>query len=96
MKTEGVVGLGDMGSGLAKNLIKNGFSVKGADLLPNRCAALGGSGGPIFSPPARDGSEAPAGLVMGRKGTGVRDSIFVPEGLLKQMPRAKPSIYMPL
>ena len=34
MKNVGVIGLGDMGSGLAKNLIKNGFTVKGADLLP--------------------------------------------------------------
>ncbi|MGB0533102.1 MAG: NAD(P)-binding domain-containing protein, partial [Paracoccaceae bacterium] len=27
MKKVGIVGIGDMGSGLAKNLIKNGFSV---------------------------------------------------------------------
>ena len=34
MKTVGVVGLGDMGSGLAKNLLKHGYRVQGADLLP--------------------------------------------------------------
>lgn len=28
----GVIGLGDMGSGLAKNLIKNGFETTGLDL----------------------------------------------------------------
>jgi 3-hydroxyisobutyrate dehydrogenase-like beta-hydroxyacid dehydrogenase len=33
MKIVGVVGLGDMGSGLAKNLLKHGFEVRGADLL---------------------------------------------------------------
>ena len=36
MKTVGVIGLGDMGSGLAKNLLKHGFEVRGADLLSQR------------------------------------------------------------
>ena len=36
MKIVGVVGLGDMGSGLAKNLLKHGYKVQGADLLPHR------------------------------------------------------------
>ena len=37
MKNIGVIGLGDMGSGIALNLIKNGFKVFGSDLLPARC-----------------------------------------------------------
>ena len=36
MKKIGVIGLGDMGSGIALNLIKNGFKVFGSDLLPAR------------------------------------------------------------
>ncbi|MBA7556616.1 hypothetical protein ES705_49331 [subsurface metagenome] len=31
MKTIGFVGLGDMGMGMAKNLLKSGFKVKGLD-----------------------------------------------------------------
>ena len=38
MKT-GVIGLGDMGSGIAKNLLKNGFEVTGLDLSPERLEA---------------------------------------------------------
>jgi putative dehydrogenase len=32
MQRAGVIGLGDMGSGLAKNLIGNGFETTGLDL----------------------------------------------------------------
>ena len=45
MQSIGVVGIGNMGSGLAKNLIKAGYAVHGHDLLPERIAefeALGG------------------------------------------------------
>ena len=45
MKRVGVVGLGDMGSGLAKNLIKNGFATIGLDLSPARMAAFVEMGG---------------------------------------------------
>ncbi|WP_347819044.1 NAD(P)-binding domain-containing protein, partial [uncultured Planktomarina sp.] len=47
MKTVGVVGLGDMGSGLAKNLLKHGFQVQGADLLPQRQDAFRAMGGQL-------------------------------------------------
>ena len=40
MKNVGVIGLGDMGSGIALNLIKNGFKVFGSDLLPARQEAF--------------------------------------------------------
>ena len=40
MKKVGIVGIGDMGSGLAKNLIENGFSVIGLDLLEHRKISL--------------------------------------------------------
>ncbi|MDG1030799.1 MAG: NAD(P)-binding domain-containing protein, partial [Alphaproteobacteria bacterium] len=40
MAKVGVIGLGDMGSGLAKNLIKAGFDVAGLDLSEERRAAF--------------------------------------------------------
>ena len=46
METAAVIGLGDMGSGLAKNLLANGFSVRGYDLSAsgmNTFANLGGT-----------------------------------------------------
>ena len=39
MNNISIIGLGDMGSGLAKNLMANGFSVFGLDLKPERQAA---------------------------------------------------------
>ena len=44
MKT-GVIGLGDMGSGLAKNLMANGFETSGFDLSDKRMADFAGMGG---------------------------------------------------
>ena len=45
MKKGGIVGLGDMGIGMAKNLLKNGFELTGYDLREdsrNELAQLGG------------------------------------------------------
>ncbi len=47
MNKVGVIGLGDMGSGLAKNLIANGFETRGLDLSEKRMTdftAMGGVG----------------------------------------------------
>jgi putative dehydrogenase len=85
MKTAGVVGLGDMGSGLAKNLIKNGFAVKGADLIPSRCMAFEGDGGKVCMSPAQVGRDTQAVFVMVMKGSEVEDVIFGAEGLLTTM-----------
>jgi len=41
----GVIGLGDMGSGPAKNLIGAGFETAGFDLDPGRMAAFADIGG---------------------------------------------------
>ena len=40
MKKVGVVGLGDMGSGLAKNLLLNGIDTFGYDLDTKRIASF--------------------------------------------------------
>ena len=49
MTKVGVIGLGDMGSGLAKNLIKSGFETCGFDLSAARLAALTEMGGKAAS-----------------------------------------------
>ena len=45
MTKVGVIGLGDMGSGLAKNLIRNGFETHGYDLSEERMAEFITMGG---------------------------------------------------
>ena len=59
MKNIGVIGLGDMGSGLAKNLMANGFSVFGLDLKPERQAAFTDVGGTLVDNTAEVGLMRP-------------------------------------
>ena len=60
----GVIGLGDMGSGLAKNLLKNGFEVSGFDLSPQRMEAFSKNGGSIAKNVAEVGKNSDAVYVM--------------------------------
>ena len=53
MMRAGVIGLGDMGSGLAKNLLQNSFDTTGFDLEQNRMDVFAAMGGV----PAQDASE---------------------------------------
>ena len=85
MKTVGVVGLGDMGSGLAKNLLKHGFNVQGADLLPHRQEAFRAMGGQLADCPADVGRGADAVFVMVMTGEQAKSVILAPDGLLATM-----------
>ena len=50
-KTVGIVGLGRMGSAMAKNLIEAGFAVVGRDTDPARADALAAMGGKVADSP---------------------------------------------
>ncbi|MEL7150109.1 MAG: NAD(P)-dependent oxidoreductase [Pseudomonadota bacterium] len=84
MKT-GVIGLGDMGSGLAKNLSANGFEVAGFDLLPHRMTAFEGMGGRPASNAADVGDGADAVFIMVMHGDQVKDVLFGANGLTSTM-----------
>lgn len=60
----GVIGLGDMGSGLAKNLIAGGFEVSGFDLSEQRMEAFREMGGQAAASPAAIGENSDAVFVM--------------------------------
>ncbi|HIP78241.1 MAG TPA: NAD(P)-dependent oxidoreductase, partial [Kiloniellaceae bacterium] len=60
----GVVGLGDMGSGLAKNLIAKGLQTAGFDLSEQRMAAFTEMGGQAAESPADVGRQADVVFVM--------------------------------
>jgi len=81
----GVIGLGDMGSGLASNLIKNGFSTTGFDLSADRMAALQELGGNPASDVAEVGQNSDAVYVMVMNGDQVKSVIFGDGGLLSHM-----------
>ena len=87
MKTVGVIGLGDMGSGLAKNLLASGFAVRGLDIDPHRMRAFAGMGGEAAETPAEVGSDADAVFVMVMTGAQAREVILGEHGLIRQMPQ---------
>jgi 3-hydroxyisobutyrate dehydrogenase/putative dehydrogenase len=87
MKTVGIIGIGDMGSGLAKNLIKHGYRVIGVDLKPDRMAAFEAMGGIAASSPAQIGQEAQAAFVMVMTGDEAKEVVLGEDGLVSTLPK---------
>ncbi|MEP1571577.1 NAD(P)-dependent oxidoreductase [Roseibium album] len=85
MKKTGVIGLGDMGSGLAKNLIANGFETKGFDLSGERMNAFVAMGGTAAQNAGEVGAGTDAVYVMVMNGDQVKDVIFGDGGLCQTM-----------
>lgn len=85
MQKTGVIGLGDMGSGLAKNLIAKGFETRGFDLSPDRMSAFEAMGGTLAEGAGDVGKGADAVFVMVMNGDQVKDVIFGDGGLRQTM-----------
>ena len=83
----GVIGLGDMGSGLALNLIKTGFTTTGFDLDADRLTAFAGFGGQPAKSAAEVGRNADAVFVMVMNGDQARSVILGDDGLASAMAR---------
>ena len=81
MRTAAVIGIGDMGSGLAKNLLANNFKVQGFDLLPERMRAFEKMGGTPASSSADAGNGAEAAFVMVMNGDETKEVFFGGDGL---------------
>ena len=81
MKPLAVVGLGNMGLGMAKNLLAAGFGVSGYDLRPERGRLLAQLGGmPVTSLAELAGADAVFVMVM--SGTQVMDVVAGESGLM--------------
>lgn len=85
MKKVGVIGLGDMGSGIAKNLINAGFNVSGLDLDANRMRAFEDIGGGSASAISEVGASSSAVFVMVMTGDQAKDVILGEGGLVSHM-----------
>ena len=72
----GIIGMGDMGSGIAKNLLAKGFEVWGYDLSPARMRAFAEMGGHAAQDLSEVGEAAAAVFIMVMTGTQARDVIF--------------------
>ncbi len=84
-KKVGVIGLGDMGSGLAKNSLKAGFEVCGFDLSERRLTAFEENGGKRATSAGEVGKNSDAVFVMVMDGNQVNSVIFGEDGLLRAM-----------
>ncbi len=80
----GVIGLGDMGSGIARNLIKNGFEVTGLDLSAECMTAFDEMGGKPAASAAEVGANADAVFVMVMNGDQAK-SVILGDGLASSM-----------
>ena len=85
MKSVGIIGLGDMGSGLAKNLIKNGFETIGIDLLESRMEAFVEMGGTPAHDIAEVARKSEAVYVMVMTGAEAKEIILGDNGLVANM-----------
>lgn len=85
MGNVGVIGLGDMGSGLAANLIRSGFNTFGFDLSPQRLEAFAALGGTVCSSPGELGRSAEVVFVMVMTGEQAKAVILGPDGLVSTM-----------
>ena len=81
----GVIGVGDMGSGLARNLIANGFETSGFDLSETRMADFAKMGGVACSGPGDVGRHADAVYVMVMNGDQAKEVILGEDGLSSTM-----------
>ena len=79
-KKAGIVGLGDMGSGLAKNLIGHGFQTTGLDLSEARMAAFTEMGGTPAASVLELGANADAVFVMVMNGDQAKSVILGQDG----------------
>ena len=75
MKKIGVVGLGNMGMGIAKNLIKNKFETTGFDLRNSCLKELKDSGGNVASSVENIGKICDAVFIMVMNGNQVKDVV---------------------
>ena len=81
----GIVGLGDMGSGMARNLIRAGHDVFGFDPVLERREWLGREGGHPVETAAVVGERSEAAFVMVLTGDQARDAALGPAGLARGM-----------
>lgn len=81
MKNVGIIGIGDMGMGMSKNLIKDGFSVQGFDINPKRLENFKKLGGKTCSSCADVAVGADVVFVMVLNAAQAENAIFGEKGL---------------
>lgn len=81
----GIIGLGDMGFSMARNILKAGYQLTGFDLREERLEMLEALGGKRASFPAEVGEVADAVFIMVMTGKQAESIVSGEDGLLKTM-----------
>ena len=85
MKRVGIIGLGDMGIGLASNLLKSGFELTGFDLSKDRLGALEKLGGKSASNATEVAAASDSIFIMVLNGGQAKEVIFGQDGLIHEL-----------
>lgn len=81
----GLIGLGDMGIGMAKNIIESGFELTGFDLRTERLDMLKELGGSVAANPREVGSKSDAVFIMVMNSQQVDAVVNGADGLLQSL-----------
>jgi len=84
-KTVGIVGLGNMGFGMALNLLRSGFVVRGSDVRDEPREKLVAAGGIAAATPSEAGEGAAAVLVMVVNEAQARAVVYGENGLIESL-----------
>jgi 3-hydroxyisobutyrate dehydrogenase len=76
----GVIGLGSMGLGIARSLVRAGLEVRGSDVRPEPLAALAAAGGQAAASPAAAAAGADALVVVVVNAAQTEAVLFGPDG----------------
>ena len=86
MENVAVIGLGSMGLGMARSLLRAGFAVAGCDISDAPRAALEEAGGVFASSPAASARNAKCVVAVVVNGAQTQDVLFGPDGCAATMP----------
>src|SRR5712691_7904167 len=93
-QTVAFVGLGSMGAGMARSLVRNEFTVRGYDIRSEPLERLGLDGGQPCRSAADAGTGAQVAVVIVLTADQAEQAIFGPQGLAETLPRGSVVVCM--
>ena len=86
-KSAGLIGLGSMGMGVARSLLRAGFAVSGYDVRPESLKQFAGIGGNAAASPAEVGARCAVVMILVVNAAQTEEVVFGPNGLVQTMPQ---------
>jgi putative dehydrogenase len=83
MDRVGIIGLGNMGTGMAKNLLKKGFKLTVYDIRDEALREMTGLGAEIATSPRQVGEQSEVIFIMVLNGAQVKEVVLGKQGLLE-------------